>query len=813
MFAEIVLTKNTKAIDMAFTYRVPEEFIGIIKIGHKVIVPFGIGSILSEGYVIKLVDKCDLKSIKSINQIIEDVLLSKNAIDLVHWMKEEYLCSFSEAISAIVPSGTKLNRKTTYEYLKHPVKKVLKVKQLELLNILKEHGSVNEDIVKEKKLYIHLKDLINSKYVKKHVVFSRDVNITFKRIVTCLINNDELLHSLGKLSKQAIKQRQVLKFICEVRTCDVALLNRELKANKSVLDKLVALSFIKIEQVEKSRKPDVLKEIQKELKNSLTYEQDEAYKAIEKSIEKNIYETFLIHGVTGSGKTEVYMQLAERVIKENKQVIILVPEISLTPQIVAKFIKRFGSVIAIMHSKVSQGERFDQYRSIQAGEVSIIIGARSAIFSPCSNLGLIIIDEEHENTYKSDSNPKYSTIEVAEYLARRSEIPLVLASATPSVNSYYKAEIGEYKLLEIKRRFNNFNMPKVSLIDMREELVSGNKSIFSELLIDKINEKLEKKEQIILFYNRKGYSTFVSCRMCGHALKCPRCDIALTYHHHSKTAKCSYCDFNIKVLKNCPECSSTYFKYFGAGTEKVEEMLTAHFPEANIARLDSETTSKKGSLESIIKNVELGKIDILLGTQMVTKGLDFKNVTLVGALSADMSLNLPDYRAPEKTFQLLTQVAGRAGRGEKPGEVVIQTYSPENYAVYNSIDHDYLSFYREEKQMRDLYGYPPYKELISILVVGSNEDNLIRSAHNLHREIERFIKKKVDPDHIDILGPNPAVFTKLNNKYRWQIIIKFDKIDLNIIRNILHFVCVKNKNKVVLNDVYISININPMSLL
>lgn len=812
MYANVVLTKNTKAIDMAFTYSVPNEYLESLFVGSKVIVPFGQGSILTEGFVIELMDTCDYKRIKKIHSIISDISLSLDGIDKINFLREMYLCSYSEAISAIVPSGTKLSRKTTYSFLKEPQNELIG-KQNELLNLIKSNTNISEEEIKEKKLMLQCKELLKNKYISKKDLFFRDINVVYKKQVTSLITLETLEESLNKLSKRGLKQKKILSFICEARVCDVSLLNYKLNCTKAILDKLEKEGFIKVFEVEKFRKPDILSSENQTFKNALSIEQRNVFTEIEKSIDKNISDTFLLHGITGSGKTEVYMELAQKVVDNNKQVIILVPEISLTPQIVAKFIRRFGVNIAIIHSKLSMGERFDQYRAIQSGNVSIIIGARSAIFSPCPNLGLVIIDEEHENTYKSESNPKYNTIDVGIYLGEKNNFPVLLASATPSLNSYYKAEMGEYKLLEIKNRFSKSVLPEVFLVDMREELSSGNKSMFSELLEKKINDTIARSEQVILFYNRKGYSTFVSCRMCGYALKCPHCDIALTYHHHKKEAKCSYCDFKMRVPEKCPECTSSYFKYFGAGTEKVEEIIRNTFPTARIARMDSETTSKKGSLETIIKQMETNEVDILLGTQMVTKGLDFANVTLVGAISADMSLNLPDYKAAEKTFQLLTQVAGRAGRGDKKGEVVIQTYVPDNYVLLSSINHDYLSFYYEEKQMREIYGYPPFREIISILIVGEHENNLIRSSMNLFKEITRFINKKINPDNIEILGPNPAIFQKINKKYRWQIILKFDKMDLVMIRNILHYVCIKNKDKVVLKDIYISININPMSLL
>lgn len=802
MFAEIILTKNTKAIDMAFTYAIPEDM--NVRVGQRVIVPFGIGNRLTEGFVIGLCESAEIRT-KAIHQVVPGLSLSEQQITLVKFLKDTYLASYSEALTTIVPSGTKLSKSVTFYKIKD---EEVSNKQQELLDFL----SCEKDEVELLKHFQSnmIRSLEKKGLIKKRESFKQDVNIQYKKVVYANIDASELEKSKKKLTKTATKQKQVLDFIVDVSVVDLAFLRREFKVSNKAIDKLLSLNFIKIEEEEKYRKPDALKKKYIIQKHALNEEQKVVFNRVKDRISS--HHKYLLHGVTGSGKTEVYMALAEEVLALGKQVIMLVPEIALTPQMVGKFLKRFGNHIGVIHSKMSPGERYDTYRAIESGLVSVVIGARSAIFSPCPNLGLVIIDEEHESTYKSDTNPKYSTQEVAEKITGDLHIPLIVASATPSITTYYQSD-WDYDLLELKNRYNEGPMPPVYLVDMREELMSGNKSMFSELLIEKIQEKLEKKEQIILFYNRKGHSTFVSCRMCGYALKCPNCDIALTYHHHNKEAKCSYCDYKIKVPKHCPECDSTYFKYFGTGTEKIETMLNELFPQARIGRLDSESTSRKGQLEKIIDQVEQGKIDILIGTQMVTKGLDFLNVTLVGALSADISLNLPDYRAPEKTFQLLTQVAGRAGRGEKAGEVIIQTYTPEHYAIVNAVEHDYHSFYKEECALREAFHYPPYKEIVNILIVGENEDNLIRSAHNLSQEITRFIYTRIKKENIEILGPNPALFSKINKKYRWQIILKFDKMDMLLMKNILHYVCIKHKDKVVMSDVYISININPMSLL
>ncbi|MCH4890257.1 primosomal protein N' [Acidaminobacter sp. JC074] len=802
MYAKVILTKHAKAIDMAFTYKVPEQLYNKLIVGQKVIVPFGQGDNLTEAFVVEITNETEFDKLKDIHQIVYGFYLTESQVALIEWMKETYLCTYSEALNAMVPSKTKLKKIVTYTWVGD------ELKGYEDIHKLMAHPLNESDIFKYK-LQNRVKTLIKKGFVKKHELFKYDMKTQYKQVV---FSNPHMTYEQAaqKLSKRAHKQLEVLQFIYEVGQCDASLLNKEINCNMTILKKLASLDVILLVSQEKFRKPDILNHEHEIRKHPLTQDQQVVYEAVLKGLHTN--QKYLLHGVTGSGKTEVYLTLAEEIISRGQQVIILVPEIALTPQMVTKFVKRFGSAIAIMHSKVSPGERYDQYRSIQEGLVNIVIGARSAIFAPCPNLGLVILDEEHETTYKSDSNPKYHTSEVAEYLSDRLHFPVMLASATPRLSTYQK--IGEkYELLELLGRYNKQPLPPVHLVDMREELIAGNKSMFSELLIEKIEDRLEKNEQVILFYNRKGFSTFVSCRSCGYALKCPRCDIALTYHHRDNSAKCSYCDYQIKVPKNCPECDSKYFKYFGAGTEKVELMLHELFPTARIGRLDAENTRLKGSLEALIEQVENHEIDILIGTQMVTKGLDFKNVTLVGTLSADMTLNLPDYRAPEKTFQLLTQVAGRAGRGHKHGEVVVQTYVPDHYAIAASVNHDYYAFYDEEMKIREFYHYPPHTSLVNLILSGENEKNVIDSAMNLSQELTRFLHKRIDPEHIEILGPNPALFQKLNNKYRWQIILKFDKMNMVLVRNILHYVCIQHKDKVVRHDVYINININPMSLL
>lgn len=543
------------------------------------------------------------------------------------------------------------------------------------------------------------------------------------------------------------------------------------------------------------------REYNKDVQKNLTVEQSMAIKEIEES-EDNL---ILLKGVTGSGKTEVYMRIVEKTLEEGKSAIVLVPEIALTPQMIERFKGRFGSNVALFHSKLSDGERFDEWYRVKEGKASLIIGARSAIFLPAKNLGLIIIDEEHENTYKSDQNPKYQTKEVAEYIAKLKGCKVILGSATPTIESYYRAISGEMKLVELNHRVDNKPMPKMMLVDMREELRSGNKSLFSRRLYASMKEKLEKGEQIILFLNRRGFSTFVSCRSCGYVFHCEDCDISMTYHKNGFLV-CHYCGKTKKQPNLCPKCGSKYVKFFGAGTERVEEEVRRYFKNARILRMDVDTTRAKDSHEKIYNAFKAREADILIGTQMVSKGLDFPNVTLVGILAADMSLNLPDYRAAERSFQIITQVAGRAGRGDKEGEVIVQTYTPEHYSLQYAKKYDYENFYEKEFTIRAMMGYPPFGRILLINGSGKNEDELRKQMIYLGEKVK---EKAEEFGGLEVLGPTPCIIYRIKENYRWQIIIKgeFSSKFSKSIKDILY-----DKANNVYNDIRVSMDINPNSL-
>ena len=565
------------------------------------------------------------------------------------------------------------------------------------------------------------------------------------------------------------------------------------------LNKLIENEVLSIEEESVFRYNDRV--YNKDSAKTLTIEQENIIREYINSDDK----MFLLKGVTGSGKTEVYMKLVERVLLEGKSAIILVPEIALTPQMIERFKGRFGVNVALFHSKLSDGERFDEWFRVKEGKSKVIVGARSAIFLPAKNLGLIIIDEEHENTYKSEQNPKYQTKEVAEYLSELKGCKVILGSATPSIETYYRALTGEMKLLELNSRVDNKAMPPMKVIDMRNELKGGNKSLFSRELFIAIQERLKRKEQIILFLNRRGFSTFVSCRSCGYVFKCDECDISMTYHKNGLLI-CHYCGKTKREPRECPKCHSKYVKFFGAGTQRVEEEVKKYFNNAGILRMDVDTTRDKHSYERIYNTFKNGEADILIGTQMVSKGLDFKNVTLVGILAADMSINIPDYRAAERTFQIITQVAGRAGRGDKQGEVLIQTYTPQHYSLQYAVNYDYEGFYEKEFTVRAMMKYPPFGKLLLINGTSKKEELLKNFMHKITMMIKPLVESCLD---IEILGPIPCMISKVKENYRWQIVIKgeFDSYFSKNIKEILY-----DENKNVYNDIRISMDINPNNL-
>lgn len=539
----------------------------------------------------------------------------------------------------------------------------------------------------------------------------------------------------------------------------------------------------------------------------LTEQQQNALAPVEAALDAGRHERFLLYGVTGSGKTEVYMRAVEKCIKTGRQAIMLVPEISLTTQMIHRFIERFGSDrIAVLHSKLSAGERYDEWMRIRKGSVDIVIGARSAVFAPLDRIGLTILDEEHETTYKSDMTPKYDTVEVALKRLQEHKGVLLAGSATPSVATFYRSENGIYKRLELTERYNRTALPEVTVADMRQELRNGNKSIISQVLYDSMDSTLKSGQQVILFLNRRGYSTFISCRECGKVLECPNCGISLTYHKENDRAVCHYCGHEIKPPDTCPDCGSKYIRYFGTGTEKVEEVIKGLFPDAAVERLDLDSARKKGSIDSMLKRFGKGKTDILIGTQLVAKGLDFRNVGLVGIVSADVTLHIPDYRSPERTFQLITQAAGRAGRGELRGRVVIQSYTPENYAVQMAAAQDYKGFYKAELELRKYMGYPPYSDLFQVVFSGKEEAVVKKAAEKWYNSIVETLNEE---DRPQVFKPQPAPMNKIKETYRWCMLIKSPQGRRRMYAEVLERI--KENDKAKKKEYAVTVDINPYS--
>ena len=668
-----------------------------------------------------------------------------------------------------------------------------------IINILDEVTYETKDIIK----VIDENPVLNEELLELGKYIS-------KKTLCNLISAYETMLPVALKAKNGTTINKRYQTYLEVNSIDIKLTPKQLEIVELIKKHgRVLKSSIKSSVVSTLIKKNVLKEVYEEVyrlsneekvvdqKINLTREQELVFNKIKESV--NQFQPFLLFGVTGSGKTLVYIKIIEYVLRFNKEVIVLVPELSLTPQIVSRFKKKFGNLIAILHSGLSAGEKYDEWRKIERGEVKIVIGARSAIFAPFKNLGLIVIDEEHSDSYKQENNPKYSTIDVALWRAKYHNCCVVLGSATPSIESYVRAKNNIYTLLEMKNRYNN-NFPDIHLINMRDSIKNGYK-IVSKELFDAINLRLERHEQTIILLNRRGYATNVTCHDCGYVVKCKYCDIPLTYHKSSNTLRCHYCGYALPLVKTCPVCKSKNIDYFGIGTQRLEEELN-HMFKARIVRMDVDTTSKKGAHEKIIKDFLEQKYDILLGTQMIAKGLDFPNVTLVGVINGDATLNMPDFRSGERTFQLLNQIAGRSGRATKKGEVFIQAFNTDHYSIVLATKNDYETFAREELLIRKTLKYPPFYNLLIIKVLGKNEENVVNECNKCVAYLKSSIK-----ENVYILGPAPAYIPKINNIYYYQITLKY-KNTKDIIKEMHYLNKIYSNNKLV----KIEIDFNPIKI-
>ena len=764
--AEVIVDVPTLQTNNPYEFKIPNKFQNDIAVGMRVIIPFGKGNRRIQGFVTAIKDDQifdgELKEISNVMDL--EPVLNKELIDLGEWMANTTYSFRISCYQTMLPAVLR----ATYQKV---VKVTGELSDNELFDIFNGKDWMDWEEVEERDLTGKM--LALKKENKVEVNYLVDDKVTKKtiRVVKRSMTVQRLEAELEDIAANAHRQIDfinILMALPEDEVIEASALNKEHGISSSVVNRGEEKGWCVIEEVEVYRDPYRDSDIEPTENLQLNDEQQVAYDEINKAVQEDKNDVFLLQGITGSGKTEIYLQSIEKVLEKGEGAIVLVPEIALTPQMVHRFKGRFGEMVAVMHSGLSNGEKYDEWRKIETGEARVVVGARSSVFAPIKNLGLIVIDEEHETTYKQSDTPRYHARDIAIWRAEYHNCPVVLGSATPSLESRARASKGVYTLIELNNRVNKRPLPKVQIIDMREEMRTGNSTLFSNPLKDAIEDRLAKGEQSVLMLNRRGYSSFVMCRDCGFVLQCPNCDISQTLHMDTQTMKCHYCGHQEGIPNTCSSCHGHRIRYFGTGTQKVQEELEALFPEAKILRMDVDTTRRKGSHEKILRAFGNKEADILLGTQMIAKGLDFPNVTFVGVLNADTALGLPDFRSAEKTFQLLTQVSGRAGRGELSGDVVVQSFNPEHYAIQFAKDHDYEKFYYHEMKYRHLSDYSPYFFLTSIQVSHENE---VTAAKTMHK-IADFIKKYLSDDAI-ILGPTPKSVARTHNKYHFQFIVKY----------------------------------------
>lgn len=723
-YAQIIIDISHGRLDRPFTYRIPEALQNNLCLGSLVVVPFGKGDTKRKGYVIGFSNSCEypdgrLKEIESIASGGTDVT-GDNAVRLALWMKQRYGSTMAVALRTVLTSR----------------------KQAKPC----EHRSI-------------------------HLLLSKD-------------DAEKKRHEFAM--KHQVARERLLRELMEAPDQPYSLIIQKLHVTAPVIAALKKQGILEVRTETFLRNP-VSIEKREEAGILLSPEQRAISEGVLRDFDalqegKNIPRVSLIHGITGSGKTEVYIAVIEEIVKRGRQAIMLIPEISLTYQTLMRFYRHFGDRVSVMNSTLSESEKSDQFERARRGEIDVIIGPRSALFTPFPRIGAIIMDEEHESSYKNESMPKYHTREVAEKIASMQNGVVVLGSATPSLESYYQAKEGKYRLYELSRRLTGGTLPSVEITDLREELRAGNHSILSRRLSELVSDRLAKGQQTMLFLNRRGFSGFVSCRSCGFVPKCPHCSVSLSLHRGGRLL-CHYCGYEEPMPDKCPECGSPYISGFHAGTEQAESFLSGQFPKARILRMDADTTRTKGSYEKILSSFANEEADILIGTQMIVKGHDFPNVTLVGILLADQSLNASDYRSAERTFQLLTQAAGRAGRGKYPGDVVIQTYEPEHYSIVHAAHQNYEEFYREEMVYRKLLRYPPAEHLLAIQIISRSEEHASLFAHKTRALLEQLTAaaRENNPDRLLFIGPAPAVLEKLRDEYRYVIYVKSPDYDTLIV--------------------------------
>ncbi|NIR46993.1 primosomal protein N' [candidate division KSB1 bacterium] len=781
-FADVVFPLT---VNQAFTYRIPPDLRQFATVGSRVIAPFGPRRLT--GFLVALKDTSNLSEVKDLLDILDlEPLFSKELYKLAQWISDYYLCRLADVLKATLPSALMhTSRKYVEVVTDQPETIAASIekkawRQAQILRYLAKSRRLTIEVLTKrigaKSLISSINELQQKGWVRiEHSISNSIAKPKVERYVK-LVDGSQTMSETQQATAPSLGPKQE-KCLMALRDSGQEILQKELLqrtgASLSTLKSLERRKLITIEEREVLRDyyEDVSVALIQEL--SLNEEQKQALSHISTAIDENQFKTFLLYGVTGSGKTQVYIEAIHRVLAKGKNAIVLVPEISLTPQTVQRFRSHFKEKVAVLHSAMSDGERYDSWRRLKSGTANVAIGPRSAVFAPLENIGLIVVDEEQEDSYKqSDPAPRYHARDVAVVRARSANAVVILGSATPSAESYYNAQIGKYHLLELKHRIDDVPLPMVNVLDMaKEKRLSGKKGevILSRLLSQEIEKRVARKEQIILLLNRRGFSSYIKCKDCGEVESCENCQITLTYHLRGRRLRCHYCGFTKRAPDSCRSCSGSDILFRGLGTQQVEEELNNRFPNTSIVRMDLDTTTQKRSHDRILQDFEQGKYDILLGTQMIAKGLDFQRVTLVGVINADIGLLIPDFRASERTFQLLTQVAGRAGRKDLRGEVIIQTYSPNSFCLVCAREHDFMRFFNGDILERRELLYPPFGRIISVLFKGQEEDKVIQAA----RKYADVLKKLRGA--FQLLGPTPSPILKIKNHYRWHIILKGDK--------------------------------------
>lgn len=769
--AKVIVDVPTMQTDQPFTYLVPENLNEQLAVGMRVEVPFGNGNRHVQGFVLAIepvaatvLDETNVQLKELVAVLDLKPVLNTEMLALADYMKEKTFTFKITCLQTMLPSVMRADYQK-YIYLTDELSEEL---QDQLFYGLEE---ISWDQAQERGLLPQLMALRKQQKVDIRYEVTTRNKVKMVRFIQAAKEFEQLEEIRLGLRKGAKKKGQLLYYLQRLGTEKVTAVKemKELGFSTALLNEAAKNGWLTFIEKEAYRDPFANQTFEKTTALSLNAEQQVAVETILQSVQEQQSQTYLLEGITGSGKTEVYLQVIAEVLNQGKTAIMLVPEISLTPQMVQRFKSRFGEHVAVMHSGLSQGEKYDEWRKIERGEAEVVVGARSAIFAPIENIGVIIIDEEHEASYKQEEPPRYHARDLAIWRSEYHHCPVVLGSATPSLESRARAQKNVYQRLRLTQRANQAaTLPTIDVVDMRQEVENGNVSSFSMSLQEKLQERLEKNEQSVLLLNRRGYSSFVMCRDCGYVLPCPNCDISLTLHMDSKTMKCHYCGHEERIPYRCPNCGQDKIRYYGTGTQKVEEELQTLLPDSRILRMDVDTTRRKGAHEKILRTFGEGQADILLGTQMIAKGLDFPNVTLVGVLNADTALNLPDFRSSERTFQLLTQVSGRAGRAEKPGEVIIQSFNPEHYAIQLAKAQDYEDFYTKEMYIRHRGDYPPYYFTVQITASHPEENEAAKQMF----QIARKLKQGLSPQAI-LLGPTPNAIMRVNNRYFYQVIIKY----------------------------------------